>query len=66
MKRHKQYYFEQVENNPDLHRIVMIWRKPKSKLRIRTIMFWAWHVQSDKQFIKKYFKHDEAPGFIID
>jgi hypothetical protein len=48
MKRHKQHYFEQVEDNPDLHRIVMIWRKPKPKSRIRTIMFWAWHVQSDK------------------
>ena len=68
MKRHKQYYFEPIESNPDLHRIVMIWRKPKKRSRIRTVTYWAWQVQSDKQYIKKYFKNNdyEAPGFIID
>jgi hypothetical protein len=58
MKRHKQYYFEQVEGNPDLHRIVMIMRKPKKRSRIRKCMYWAWQLQSDKQFIKKYFPHE--------
>jgi len=68
MKRHKQYYFEAVEDNPKIHRVIMVWRKPKKRLRIREIMYWAWQVQSDKQYIKKYFKNDEyeAPGFIID
>lgn len=68
MKRHKQYYFEAVEDNPEIHRVIMVWRKPKKRLYIREIMYWAWHVQSDKQYIKKYFKNDdyEAPGFIID
>ena len=67
MKRHKQHYFEQIEVNPNLYRIIMIWRKPKKRSRIRWCMYWAWQVQSDKQFIKKYYKDDyEAPGFIID
>ena len=65
MKRHKQHYFEQVEDNPDLHRIVMIWRKPKKRSHIRKCMYWAWQLQSDKQFIKKYF-NDETTRPIID
>ena len=68
MKRHKQYYFEPLAENPMLHRIVMIWREPKKRSHIRKCMYWAWQIQSDKQFIKKYFKNDdyEAPGFTID
>ena len=58
MKRHKQYYFEQVPEQPNLHRIVMIRRKPKKRSRIRKIMYWAWQLQSDKQYIKKYFKDE--------
>jgi hypothetical protein len=58
MKRHKRYYFEPVEENPSLHRIVMIRRRPKKRSLIRTIMYWAWHTQSDKQFIKKYFSDE--------
>jgi hypothetical protein len=54
MKRHKQYYFEQVPEQPNLHRIVMIRRKPKKRSRIRKIMYWAWQLQSDKQYAKKY------------
>ena len=63
--RHKRYYTEPIEGQPELHRIVMIWRNPKTRLRIRTCMYWSWQLQSDKQYIKKYFK-DETPGFIID
>jgi hypothetical protein len=54
MKRHKQYYFEQVPEQPNLHHIVMIMRKPKKRSRIRKIMYWAWQLQSDKQYAKKY------------
>jgi hypothetical protein len=54
MRRHKQHYFEQVEVNPNLYRIVMIWRKPKKRSRIRKIIYWAWQYQSDKQYAKKY------------
>ena len=57
MKRHKQYYFEPTDQ-PNAHRIVMIWRNPKKRSRIRTCMYWAWQYQSDKQFIKKYFPHE--------
>lgn len=64
MKRHKQYYFEAVEDNPKIHRVIMVWPKPKKRLRIREIMYWAWQVQSDKQYIKKYFKDEyEASRF---
>lgn len=63
--RHKRYYTEPIENQPELHRIVMIWRNPKKRSLIRKCMYWAWQLQSDKQYIKKYFK-DETPGFIID
>jgi hypothetical protein len=63
MRRHKQHYFEQVEVNPNLYRIVMIRRKPKKRSRIRKCMYWAWQLQSDKQFIKKYYK-DETDGYI--
>ena len=67
MKRHKKFYFEPAEENPKLYRIVMIMRKPKKRLLIRTIMYWAWHVQSDKQYIKKYFKDEyETDRHIID
>jgi len=68
MKRHKQYYFEPIEDHPNLHHIIMIRRNPKKQSLIRRCMYWAWQVQSDKQYIKKYFKNDdyEAPGFIID
>lgn len=58
MKRHKQFYFKPAEDNPELTRIVMIMRRPKKQSRIRRIMFWAWHFQSDKQFIKKYFNDE--------
>jgi hypothetical protein len=54
MKSHKQHYFEQVEVNPNLYRIVMIRRKPKKRSRIRKCMYWAWHYQSDKQYAKKF------------
>ena len=68
MKRHKRYYFEPVEENPKMHRIIMIRRNPKKRSPIHEIMYWAWQVQSDKQYIKKYFKNNdyEAPGFIVD
>ena len=60
MKRHKQHYFEPLpDKDPSMHRIVMIWRKPKKRSRIRKCMYWAWQYQSDKQFIKKYFKDEE-------
>ena len=59
MKRHKQFYFEPVEENPSLHRIVMIIRKPKKQSLIRKCIYWAWHVQSNKQFTKKYSKDEE-------
>jgi hypothetical protein len=59
MQRHKRYYFEPVEEQPDVNRIIMIRRKPKKRSRIRKCMYWAWHYQSDKQFIKKYFKDEE-------
>ena len=60
MKRHKQHYFEPLpDEDSSIHRIVMIWRKPKKRSRIRTCMYWAWQLQSDKQFIKKYFKGEE-------
>jgi hypothetical protein len=65
MKRHKQYYFEPSERHPDAYRIIMIWRKPKKRSRIRSIMYWAWHVQSDKQYIKKYF-NNETDEPIVD
>ena len=58
MKRHKRYYTEPVKDQPELLRIVMIWRTPKKRSRIRTCMYWAHHVQSDKQFIKKYFREE--------
>jgi len=60
MKRHKQHYFEPLpDEDSSIHRIVMIWRKPKKRSRIRKCMYWAWQLQSDKQFIKKYFKDEE-------
>jgi hypothetical protein len=59
MQRHKRYYTEPVEGNPDMSRIVMIWRTPKKRSHIRWCMYWAWHYQSDKQYIKKYFKNEE-------
>ena len=65
MRRHKRYYTEPIEDQPELHRIIMIWRNPKKRSRMRWCMYWAWQYQSDKQYIKKYFK-DETPGFIID
>ena len=55
MKRHKRFYFKPAEDNPELTRVVMIMRRPKKQSRIRRIMFWAWHFQSDKQFIKNLF-----------
>ena len=42
MKRHKTHYFEPADS-PNLHRIVMIWRRPKPKSRIRRIMWNAYH-----------------------
>ena len=65
MRRHKQYYFEPTDQ-PNINRIVMIMREPKKRSRIRKCMYWAWQLQSDKQYIKKYFKDEETPGFIID
>ena len=59
MKRHKQFYFEPVKENPSLHRVVMIMRNPKKRSHIRKCMYWAWQLQSDKQYIKKYFKDEE-------
>lgn len=60
MKRHKQHYFELLpDEDLSIHRIVMIWSKPKKRSRIRKCMYWAWQLQSDKQFIKKYFKGEE-------
>ena len=56
--RHKRYYTEPIEDQPELHRIVMIWRNPKKRSRIRKCMYWAWQLQSDKQFIKKYFNNE--------
>jgi len=53
MKRHKQYYFEQVPEQPNLHHIVMIMRKPKNKSRFRRIMFLAWHYQYCETLYKK-------------
>ena len=58
MKRHKRYYFEPITDNPELTRIVMIMREPKKQSRIRRCMYWAHHIQSDKQYIKKYFKDE--------
>jgi hypothetical protein len=58
MTRHKRYYFEPIEGQPNVHRIVMIMRGPKKRSRIRWCMYWAWQYQSDKQFIKKYFREE--------
>ena len=64
MKRHKRYYFEPLEDQPNAHRIVMIMRGPKKRSRIRTCMYWAHQMQSDKQFIKKYFPHETTRSTI--
>jgi hypothetical protein len=68
MKRHKQIYPKRSDSCVNCYELVMIMRGPKKRSRIRWCMYWAWQVQSDKQYIKKYFKNDdyEAPGFIID
>ena len=58
MKRHKRYYTEPIEGRPDVNRIVMIWRKPKKRSHIRWCIYWAWQLQSDKQYIKKYFPNE--------
>jgi hypothetical protein len=42
MKSHKRYYFEPTDH-PNLHRIVVIMRRPKTKSRFRRIIWWAWH-----------------------
>ena len=54
MRRHKRHYFEPIKDCPELTQIVFIMRKPKKQSRIRRIMFWAWHFQSDIQHYKKY------------
>ena len=42
MKRHKRHYFEPTDN-PDITRVVVVWRKPKPKSTIRRTMWWAYH-----------------------
>lgn len=52
MKRHKQYYFEPTDQ-PNVHRIIMIMRKPKDKSRFRRIMWLAWHYRYCEVLYKK-------------
>lgn len=54
MKRHKRIYTQPIENHPKAYQIVMVWRNPKKRSRIRKTMYWAWQYQSDQQYLKKY------------
>ena len=65
MKRHKQIYHKRSDSCVNCYELVMIMREPKKRSRIRKCMYWAWQYQSDKQFIKKYYK-DETTRPIID
>ena len=60
MKRHKQTYTKPSDSCTNCYELVMIMRGPKKRSRIRWCMYWAWQMQSDKQFIKKYFKNEDT------
>jgi hypothetical protein len=44
MRRHKRHYFEPTDN-PDITRVVVVWRNLKPKSRIRRLMWIAHHLK---------------------